>query len=55
MHRFFLERATAFFLKMFAVLRAMSTMVPTARFLGLDASFLSRVTCHILVAEVLVN
>ena len=30
-------------------------MVPAARFLGLDALFLSRITYHILVAEVLGN
>ena len=55
MRRFFLERNTALFLKVFAVLCAMSTMVQTARFLGLGTSFLRRVTCHILVTEVLVN
>ena len=52
---FLLERNTALFLKVFAVLCAMSTMVQTARFLGLGTSFLRRVTCHILVTEVLVN
>ena len=38
-----------FFLKMFAVLYVMSTMVPTARFLDLDASFLFGVS-HCLAA-----
>ena len=37
------------------VLRAVSTMVPAARFLGLGALFLSRRTDHILVTGVLSN
>ena len=37
------------------MLRAVSTMVPAARFFGLGALFLSRSTDHILVAGVLSN
>ena len=37
------------------VLRAVSTMVQAARFLGLGALFLSRSTGHILVAGILIS